>query len=80
MRGGLAQLVARLNGIEKVSGSNPLTSTILYNRCFRLSNQRVYCTHSIGFRLSTKCSKVVNLRAFFAHVVVVYHTKTTHFE
>ena len=24
--GGLAQLVARLNGIEKVSGSNPLTS------------------------------------------------------
>ena len=25
--GGLAQLVARLNGIEKASGSNPLTST-----------------------------------------------------
>lgn len=27
--GGIAQLVERLNGIQKVSGSTPLTSTIL---------------------------------------------------
>ncbi len=29
-RGGIAQLVARLNGIQKVRGSTPLTSTIFY--------------------------------------------------
>lgn len=31
-RGGIAQLVERLNGIEEVSGSNPLTSIKNFSR------------------------------------------------
>ncbi len=30
IRGGIAQLGERLNGIQEASGSNPLTSTIYY--------------------------------------------------
>ena len=40
--GGIAQLVERLNGIEKVRGSTPLTSTSSESAS-SLVNQRVWC-------------------------------------
>ena len=47
--GGIAQLVERLNGIQKVRGSTPLTSTIKRKIERKTANGRLFCFKGVVF-------------------------------
>ncbi len=46
--GGMAQLVARLHGMQKVRGSNPLTSTKLNPKISVRRNLGIFCFPQLG--------------------------------
>ena len=48
----MAQLVARLHGMQKVRGSNPLSSTLappIYRTSVRLQSAKPKCLSALGF-------------------------------
>ena len=53
--GALAQLVERLNGIEKVSGSRPLSSTFLVSSNSSPAIRCVAFSHDPNFGVYVKC-------------------------
>ena len=60
----MAQLVARLNGIQKVRGSNPLSSTS------KISLLRNFTCGSVGIRLAAGCDDLYSLGNTHGYAVV----------
>jgi hypothetical protein len=62
IKGAMAQLVARLNGIQKVSGSNPLSSTIILQ--FSIINS-LQCTFSSALGNASAHIKIKNSKTYY---------------
>ena len=67
--GAMAQLVARLHGMQKVRGSNPLSSTDLSDLC-SISKCQAKCLSTLGFFIALACV------AFVVVEDVVHHGRS----